>query len=91
MDYARARQAAEAAGFLQNEPRHATARFSLQLRVHKDAEIEAVTYDGRELSCGEADGFVVWDDTASHIVRVNVNTHLTAGEHTAAVRYHVHW
>ena len=66
-------------------------RFTLQMRVHKPAAIRGVFYDDQELPAGEEHGFVAWQDKASHIVRVNVNTTLTKGEHTASVRYDVQW
>ena len=66
-------------------------RFALQMRLHKPARIKAVYYDGRELSPGEEDGFVVWEDTASRIVRVNVNVPLTKGEHAASANYDLQW
>ena len=66
-------------------------RFALQVRVHKPAEIKGVYYDGKELSPGEEDGFVTWQDTASTIVRVNVNAPLTKGEHAASVKYDLQW
>lgn len=66
-------------------------RFALQMRVHKPAEIKAVCYDGVELVPDEEHGFVVWEDTASKIVRVNVNAPLTRGQHAASVRYDLQW
>jgi hypothetical protein len=66
-------------------------RFSLQMRVHKSAEIKAVTFDGNELGEGEDDGFVVWEDTASRIVRLNLRVMMGPGEHAAAVHYDVRW
>lgn len=66
-------------------------RFSLQMRVHKPAQIKGVYYDDEELSPGEEHGFVIWEDTASKIVRVNVNRVLTEGEHAASARYDVQW
>ena len=32
-----------------------------------------------------------WQDTASTIVRVNVNAPLTKGEHAASVKYDLQW
>ena len=67
-------------------------RFALQMRVHKNARIREVAYDGRALKEGDEDaGYVTWDDNASWIIRVNVNTPPTKGTHTAAARYEIEW
>ncbi len=66
-------------------------RFSLQMRIHKPARLKGVSFDGRELSQGDEDGFVVREDVASKIVRININSPLTGGEHSASVAYDIEW
>lgn len=69
----------------------AMSAFAMQVRIHKNAALKAVTYDGVELGIDELDGYVVREDNASWIVRVNVNKPPTAGTHTAKVHYDVQW
>ena len=66
-------------------------RFSLQARIHKPGKIKAVLYDGEELGECEEHGYVAWEDTASTIVRVNINKPLTQGEHKVEIPYEIVW
>ena len=66
-------------------------RFSLQLRIHRPGVIKSVTWDGEELTESETHGFVITEDPASHIVRINVDRMLTKGDHHAAVHYDIEW
>ncbi len=66
-------------------------RFSLQLRIHRPGRIKSVPYDGEEPVSGETHGFVITEDAAGHIVRINVDRMLTKGHHHAAVHYDIEW
>ena len=67
-------------------------RWSLQARIHKPCRIREVRYGKEELPPGsETHGYVVREDAASQIVRVNLDRSPRTGDNVVTIRYDVKW
>ncbi|MFQ6047964.1 MAG: M14 family zinc carboxypeptidase [Phycisphaerae bacterium] len=62
-------------------------RYGLLVRIKKPAEIHGVSAFGQELPTGPTDGFIVYEDSCSKLVRIAVNRPLERGRGQVEIRY----
>jgi hypothetical protein len=62
-------------------------RYGLLVRIKKPADIHGVSAFGQELTESPTDGFVIYEDACSKLVRVAVHRPLTRGTGQVEIRY----